>query len=414
MNSLRLMQADMQADVADVQWLSAEEAARRLGVKIGTLYSYVSRGVIRSHPSLEGRGSRFDRADLEGLLVRRRSQPAGSADTVVASRITRLHEDGVRYRGQPVEDLARDHSFEEVAALLWEVPHDREPWSAVALPRVSVPVSTGLSDRIRLAIALAGPLDGHRHDLRVGSVAVSARTLIATVVDHLPLTDPTMTKRPLLVIGHRRMKGSVAAALAPRLGAQRVSATVVRAVNTALILAADHEMATSTLAARVAASTRADVYSAVLAGASCGGPLHVGASSEVALLLRDSGQRGVAVAVGELLRSGRRVPGFGHKVYARDPRFNVLWKVLEGSGLPQGRIDVASRVLEFAAERVPVQPNIDFAGAALAYAAGMHSDAFEAVFLVARMAGWVAHTLEEYGEAPLRFRTRSLYVGRPG
>ena len=128
-------------------------------------------------------------------------------------------------------------------------------------------------------------------------------------------------------------------------------------------------------------------------------------------MLRDAEQRGVATAVGEVLRDGRPVPGFGHKVYARDPRFRVLWEVLESSGLPGARIDLAARVVAFAAERVPVQPNIDFAGAALAFAAGMRTDAFEAVFLVARMAGWVAHTLEEYEEAPLRFRMRGLYVG---
>ena len=74
-----------------------------------------------------------------------------------------------------------------------------------------------------------------------------------------------------------------------------------------------------------------------------------------------------------------------------------------------GRV-ISSGLLSFAAERVPVQPNVDFGGASLAYAAGMRADAFEAVFLVARMAGWVAHTLEEYQEKPLRFRTRSLYV----
>ena len=96
-----------------MQWLSADAAAHRLGVKIGTLYSYVSRGVIRSHPLSEGRGSRFDRAEVEGLLTRRRSQPGGGADTIVASRITRLHEDGVRYRGHPVEDLARGRNFYE-------------------------------------------------------------------------------------------------------------------------------------------------------------------------------------------------------------------------------------------------------------------------------------------------------------
>ena len=253
-----------------VQWLSADAAAHRLGVKIGTLYSYVSRGVIRSHPLSEGKGSRFDRAEVEGLLSRRRSQPGGGADTIVASRITRLHEDGVRYRGHPVEDLAREQSFEEVASMLWDVAHDASPWLVVALPRVPMDDTVALSDRIRVAVTLAALRDEHRPDLRRESVVVSARTLIASVVASLPLTttntgpstDQAWPKQALLSIGGHRRRASVAAALAARLGAQRMTPALVRAVNTALVLVADHELATSTLAARVAASTRADVYSA--------------------------------------------------------------------------------------------------------------------------------------------------------
>lgn len=395
-----------------VQWLSAEEAARRPGVKLGTLYSYVSRGVVRSYPLPEGKGSRFDRADLEGLLNRRRSQPGGGADLVVASRITKLSEDGVRFRGHLAEDLAVTHTFEEVASILWDVPHDPRPWPVIELPRLVDAPTASLSDHLRVAIACAAPLDVHRHDLRRESVVVSARSLIASAAAALPVTTGSdgRVASPLLVVGPRRVRGTVAALLASRLGAPRPTPTITRVVNTSLVLLADHEMATSTVAARVAASTRADVYSAVLAGAACGGPLHTGASREVGLLLHDAEQRGVAVAVGDYLRSGRRMPGFGHKVYAKDPRFKVLWDVLGSSDLPGRRVDLARQVLAFAADRIPVEPNVDFGGASVAFAAGMRVDAFEAVFLVARMAGLVAHTLEEYAEAPLRFRSRGLYV----
>ncbi len=77
------------------QWMTSEEAARRLGIKPATLYSYVSRGVLTSSPAADGRSSRFERSAVEALLTRRRSQPSGASDTVVASRITRISEQGV-------------------------------------------------------------------------------------------------------------------------------------------------------------------------------------------------------------------------------------------------------------------------------------------------------------------------------
>ena len=216
---------------------------------------------------------------------------------------------------------------------------------------------------------------------------------------------------PGLVVGDRRVSGSIAAALAARLGAPRVDAATVDALNTMLVVLADHELATSTFAARVAASTRSDVAEAVLAGACCGGPLHVGASRDVGRLFQDAAVRGAGAAVGDTLRGGRRMPGFGHSVYRRDPRFAALWALITDSSFSARRRATVTEVLEVARARVPVEPNVDFAGAALVYCAQMAPDAAEATFLVARMAGWVAHTIEEYGEAPLRFRTRSLYVG---
>jgi citrate synthase len=391
------------------QWLSTEEAARRLGVKQGTLYSYVSRGLVHSFSAPDGRTSRFDRADIEALLTRRRSQPGGAAEAVVASGITRLGEDGVRYRGYLIEELAATMTFEEVAALLW-MADDARPWPVVELPCPTLPDDTVLADRLRIAIAAAATVDPHRHDLRPDSVVVSARQLIASVVATLP---PTSDPNRLLVLDGRRVSGSLAASLTARLGARKVDAALVRAVNTALVLLADHELATSTYAARVAASTRADVYSAVLAGAASGGPLHSGASRDVVQLLNDAALRGARTAVGDLLRTGRKVPGFGHKIYRRDPRFRVLFDTAASCGFPARRLDLVREVLTLASERVPVEPNVDFAGGTLAFGAGMRDDAAEAIFLVARMAGWVAHVIEEYDEAPLRFRTRGLYVGDP-
>jgi citrate synthase len=318
----------------------------------------------------------------------------------------------LRFRGHAVADLARVFSYERVAALLWQADADGHAWPVRPLRLPSMPPATTLGDHIRVALVLTAAADPHRHDLRPESVVVSARQLIATAAAAMP---PSADTAPALVIDDEKVQGSIASLVAARLGAAKVSARLVRAVNTALVVLADHELATSTFAARVAASTRADIGSALLAGASANGPLHMTAGRDVMLLLRDAEARGPAAAVGDLLRSGRRMPGFGHTIYRVDPRFPLLFDVIERAGLPARRVELVRELLAFAGERVAVAPNVDAAIAALCYAAGARLDATEAIFLVARMAGWTAHALEEYDEPPLRFRTRGLYVGeRPG
>ena len=392
----------------DTQWLSTTEAARRLGVKPETLYAYVSRGMVRSFPGTGTRGSRFERGDIEALLARRRSNPGGSPETVVASRITRISENGVLYRGHRVETLV-EHRYENVAELLWDTPATSGPWPSVPLRMPTLPGDTLLADRLRIAIAVSALEDPGRHDLRAESTVVSARQMIASVVSALPAGGAT----PTLTLAGRRHRDSIAALLATRLGAPKPNPALTRAVNTALVLLADHELATSTFAARLAASTRADVYSAVAAGAACGGPLHVGASRDVTRLFRRAEEIGPRRAVTEELSAGRHLAGFGHKIYAKDPRHDPFFELVRTAGFSGRRLTLVEEVLELGRARVPVEPNVDFAGAALTYCAGLRDDAAEAIFLVARMAGWIAHAREEFEESPLRFRARGLYVGVP-
>jgi citrate synthase len=185
------------------------------------------------------------------------------------------------------------------------------------------------------------------------------------------------------------------------------------ALRAALVLLADHELAASTLAVRVAASVRADPYAAVATGlGALGGPLHGGASlGAEAMLAAAAGPRDAPSVVGDLLRRTGRVPGFGHFVYrAGDPRAVCLLDLV-ARGAPQSpRLAVAQAVRAEMRRRALPEPNIDFALAVLADVAGMISGAGEAVFAVARTAGWIAHALEEYArEVPLR--PRAIYTG---
>src|ERR1019366_2732183 len=101
--------------------LPSEEAARRLGVKVSTLYAYVSRGLLASHPERGRRRSLFALADIERLATRQRGgRQVESRLAIITTGVTQLRQDGPFYRGRPATELAAEMTFEEVAALLWE------------------------------------------------------------------------------------------------------------------------------------------------------------------------------------------------------------------------------------------------------------------------------------------------------
>ena len=115
--------------------------------------------------------------------------------------------------------------------------------------------------------------------------------------------------------------------------------------------------------------------------------------------------------MGDLLRRGERIPGFGHFVYRRcDPRAVLLMDLLRQAAAGSERLAVADAVIAEARRRALPEPNIDFALAALASVAGMIPGAGEAVFAIARTAGWLAHALEEYARGT-PIRPRGIYTG---
>ena len=182
------------------------------------------------------------------------------------------------------------------------------------------------------------------------------------------------------------------------------------ALNAALVLMADHELAASTLAVRVAACTRADLYDALMAGlATLAGPLHGAASQGAYELLVTVERDGASRALNDVLHRHETLPGFGHKVYKEgDPRFAALWELARPL-LSERRRELFLEILErAAADGVPL-PNCDLALAALSWGTGMPPDAGRTIFTVARIAGWTAHYQEELMERPLRFRTRAVY-----
>ncbi len=391
--------------------LESADAARRLGVKLPTLYAYVSRGLLVSHPAPEGRRSLFAAEDVEALA--KRSRGGRTTETrlaTVTTSTTQLRDDGPVYRGTPAIELATSVPYEQAAELLWRGdPQAASGWEPFAL---SPPTTLGASDRLRWAVVMAGAGDPLRSDLRPASVVAVARRLVATMVEVLPSPRAT-APAPALELGANRWENTVAGALTARL-ASDPDTDLVRAVNAALILLADHELATSTVAVRVAASARANLYDALLAGLGVvAGPLHGGASQLAYGLMRDAEELGPERALDETLRWQQRLPGFGHSVYqGDDPRFTVLKAFVDELGPPERR-QVLDSLLALAAERGIPGPNVDLGLGALTRAAGMADDAGRTIFTIARVAGWTAHYLEELEERPIRYRARAVYASRP-
>ncbi len=402
--------------------LETDEAARRLGVKVNTLYAYVSRGLLRSHRAPDGRRSLFEVEEVEGLA--RRSREGRAVETrmaVITTGVTQLTESGPLYRGRRAVELATTASFEDVAELLWDVrePEDPTPaWTALDLGR---PPLLRAPSVIEWSVVMTGALDPVRADLRPDAVVRTTRHLIATVVDVLAdAASPALGREtidradqpltPLDLDDGRERRGSIASRVAMCLSTAP-SRPLVRAINAALVLLADHELASSTMAVRIAASTRADPYDAILAGlGTIAGPLHGAASQQVCNLLHETDRVGVERAVDDALRWQRMLPGFGHTVYTDgDPRYLVLERLFDELATPQARATVHSLVELAAAQRIP-RPNVDLGLAAITWAMDLPPEAGQILFTLARISGWIAHYLEELGERPLRYRARAVYA----
>ncbi len=470
--------------------LSTEEVARRLGVKRETVYAYVSRGLLERHPASAPHHSEFDPEEVERLAARARRPDRSSAlEVVVETELTLLEPEGrLSYRGRDAIELAKFRSFEEVVALLWDgappTPWGLDDERAAAIEALGAALGSEApaAERIAAVVATLAARDPQRDDRDPTSVRRAGAEVFAAILTALergrPAVRPSERGRPgVRLPGHRSTasaapgQGSTAvggaperstamadeAGIAARLWAALADRDVrprpeqVGALNAALILLADHELAASTFAARVAASAWAGPYRVILAGLGpLGGSLHGGAGLAVEALLDEVAAGADPGAALDARIEAGDVPGFGHRVYRdRDPRADhLLERLLPNRGRPKapsaerGRpnppipavrstavggaavrstapaeveggttaVGATEALIAAAAGRGLPAPNVDFALAALVKAHGLRDGSSPTIFTVARIAGIVAHALEEY-EHRLRFRPRASYVG---
>jgi citrate synthase len=376
-------------------WIAAEEARDRLGVRPQTLYAYVSRGRVQVRPDPgDPRRSLYRSADIAALAQRKaRSRKVSDVATgaiawgepVLASEITTVAGGRLFYRGRDAIRLAETETLESVARLL-------RGGHGAALKRTERPAPPQHPDmrtRAYLALALRAGTDPPARGRQPLALAVEAATLLDVLTDAVA---GDVGGGPI----HHRL------ALAWGLGPGGPGADLIRRV---LVLVADHELNASAFAARVAASTGASLSASALAGlATLSGPRHGGATAAVRTFAAEAAQLGPRAAIANRLVEDRALPGFGHPLYPDDdPRAAALLERFKAPPELQALREAVQSVAGLA-------PNVDFALMAASQALRLPPDAPFALFLVARCAGWIAHAIEQ-GQADTLIRPRARYVG---
>jgi citrate synthase len=327
-------------------------------------------------------------------------------------------------RGYSLDELAGRASYEDVVRILWdgffrELPLNVGPALGAARAEVFAEVAaldTGLLDRtpiegMRALTARLADGDDLEVALRLTAApAVFTAAMVRAQAGEAPVRpDPTLSHAADTL---RMLRGKPA------------SDAEVAALDTYLVTVSDHGLNASTFAARVIASTRAGLASAVLGGISAlKGPLHGGAPGPIIDMLDAIGKPANARPwIEAALERGDRLMGFGHRVYrVRDPRADALKKAVkrltEGSNIMPGRLvfaeAVEASVLAILREKKPNRPldtNVEFYTALLLEALDFPPSAFTCVFATGRVAGWIAHAREQLAGGRL-IRPQSRYVG---
>ncbi len=376
----------------DRDWISAEEALERLGVRPQTLYAYVSRGRIEARPDpADPRRSRYRLADVGGLAERKKrgrkaSEVAAGAiawgEPVLASAITTVAGGRLFYRGRDAVALAETETLESIARLL----RGGHGAALKTAPAPVAPAGASLRERLFNALSTRAGIDPPSRGRAALALAVEAVGLLDLVAD---------------AAAGGPGEGPIHQRIAKAWGRPEAADFIRRQ----LVLLADHELNASTFAARVTASTGASLASSALAGlCALSGPLHGGMAGRVINLVEESRRLGPeATVAGRIARAGP-TPGFGHPLYPDgDPRAAALLAVLEP---PEDYAALQAAVEAMTGEAA----NVDFAVTALCARFDLPPDAPFALFAVARTAGWLAHAVEQVQTGAL-IRPRARYVG---
>ncbi len=333
------------------------------------------------------------------------------------------------YRGIDIHDLADNATFEEVTYLLWhgklptrkeladfslQLVRERKLDAQIIsflrqVPKHALPMD--VCRTIVSALAFFDPeekVNTKEANYNKAQRLFSQTGMIVASYDRirkgLPLIEPD---RSLSYAGNFLLM----------LNGVRPSETAIRALDTSLILTADHEWNASTFAARVTAATLSDMHSAVTSGiGALKGPLHGGANEAVMKLLETINERDADPVeyVKGMIAQKIKIPGFGHRVYTtEDPRATHLRQMSRDLGYSSGKpkwFDDSKAIEEYINAEKKLNANVDFYSASVYHMLGIDVDLFTPLFVMSRMAGWTAHVMEQLADNRL-IRPRAEYIG---
>ncbi|MDS0260077.1 citrate synthase [Haloarcula sp. S1CR25-12] len=337
------------------------------------------------------------------------------------------------YRGYTIEDLANGASYEEVLYLLWyghlpdsgeldafasEMAGEREVDDAVlATVREMAEADENPMAALRTAVSMLSGFDPAPEDadptdedvnLATGRrITAKVPTIIAAFTRIRSGDDPVEPREDL---GH-------AENFLYMLNDEVPDDVLADVFDQALVLHADHGINASTFSAMVTASTLSDLHSSVTAAiGTLKGPLHGGANQDVMEMLKevDDAEQDPLDWVKTALDEGRRVSGFGHRVYnVKDPRAKILGERSKELGEAAGSLkwyEMSTTIEDYLMEEKGLAPNVDFYSASTYYQMGIPIDIYTPIFAMSRVGGWVAHVIE-YIEDNRLIRPRARYVG---
>lgn len=356
----------------------------------------------------------------------------GLADVVAAS--TALSDiDGraglLYYRGYDIHDLAGQISFEECVHLLQrgslptrveldmlvaELTRDR--WMGETA-RTLLPYVTHAGSPMEALRTLISSLSVEDPDAGDSSYDANVRKATRLVAQTPVLVAAYQAHRAGQKVPDPEDSLGIAGNFLLQITGRRPRERERAIFDECLVLHADHTMNASTFAARVCAATLSDMHSAVTAAmGTLRGPLHGGANEAVMRTLEsiEGGVDGVVAFVRETLGSGKKIMGFGHRVYkTEDPRATHLRKLSEELADLTGErkfFEMSRRMEQEVHDVKGLYPNVDFFAATVYHALGIPTDLFTPVFAISRMAGWTAHVIEQHLDNRL-IRPDSEYIG---
>jgi len=332
----------------------------------------------------------------------------------------------LKYCGYTIEDLAANSSFEEIVYLLYrrELPNKekaeemiRTIGDARKLPSEVVKAIDNLAGKtspmslLRTVVSIIGHFE---ESVTLEKLPNKALRLIGQIGTAVAMID---RKRNNLEYVESDSEREHADDFIKMLTGNDPTEIQIKALNQYLVLLADHGFNASTFSARVTAGTLANLHAATTSAmGTLSGPLHGGANERAMNMILEVGTPdNAAEFVKESIEKKQRIMGFGHRVYkVDDPRAPILKdmskKIWEEKG-DTALFETAEAIeREVKIAKPGLITNVDFYSATLLYGIGVPPDLFTPLFAMSRVAGWTAHTIEQYGNNRL-IRPRARYVG---